>query len=98
MIEHFANLKKKNKEFQWSFRHEIFFKKLKKAFRNNPVIKVFDPTKELTPTTDASERAITAMVSQEGHSRKLTAAETNYSNTEKEALIIVWSSEKVCNL
>ena len=57
---------------------------------------MFDPRKkkEVTLTTDASERTIAGVVSQEGHpimylSRKLSLAECNYSNTEKEALAIV---------
>ena len=49
---------------------------------------MFDPKKEITLATDASERAIAAVVSQEGHpimylSRKLSSAECNYSNIEK---------------
>ena len=46
-------------------------------------------------TTDASEKAIGGVLSQEGHpvlyiSRKLSQAEQNYSNTEREALAILF--------
>ena len=46
-------------------------------------------------TTDASEKAIGGVLSQEGHpviyvSRKLSQAEKNYSNIEREALAIVF--------
>ena len=64
---------------------------------------MFGPKKEVNLTTDASERAIAAVVSHEGHlimylSRKLSSAECNYSNIEKEALAIVWSMERTQNL
>ena len=64
-----------------------------------PVIKVFDPRKEVTLTTDASEHAVSAILSQDDHpimylSRRLTKAELNYSNIEKEALAIVWSTQR----
>ena len=54
-------------------------------------MKIFDPNKELTLTKYASEYDIAAIISLEGHleiylSRKLTAAETNYTNIEKKHL------------
>ena len=77
-------------------------KALKKALTTKPVIKIFNPKKEVTLTTDANEHAIAAVVSQEGHpimylSRKLSSAECNYSNIEKEALAIGWSMERIQN-
>ena len=62
-------------------------------------MKIFDPKKEITLTTDASECAVSVISSQENHpimylSRKLTKAEINNSNIEKEALVIVWSIER----
>ena len=67
------------------------------------VIKIFEPKKEVTLTTDASECAIAAVISQEGYlimylSRKLSLAECNYFDIEKEALAIVWSMERAQNL
>ncbi len=54
---------------------------------NKPVAKVFDPNKEIVHTTDASELAVSAILSQDGHPfiKKSTSAEDNYSNIEKEA-------------
>ena len=62
-------------------------------------MKIFDPKKEITLTTDATEHAVSAILSQEDRpiiylSRKLTKAEVNHSNIEKEALVIVWSTER----
>ena len=84
---------RKKVEFTWTQ------KPLKKALTSKPVIKIFDPKKEVTLTTDASKRAIAAVVSQEDHpimylSGKLPSADYNYSNIEKEALAIVWSMER----
>ena len=75
------------------------FEALKKVLTSKPVIEIFDLKKDVTLTTDASERAIAAVESLEGHpvmylSRKLSSAECNYSNIEKEALAIVWSMER----
>ena len=63
------------------------------------VVKIFDPKKDITLTTDASEHSIFRILSQEGHpimylSRRLTNTEFNYSNIEKEALVIVWTTTK----
>ena len=64
-----------------------------------PVVKIFDPKKNITLTTDASEHSISGILSQEGHpimclSRRLTNTEFNYSNVEKEALAIVWTTTR----
>ena len=60
------------------------------------VVKIFDPKKDTTLTTDASEYSKSGILSQEGHlimylSRRLTNTEFNYSNIEKEALAMVWT-------
>ena len=61
-------------------------------------MKILDPKKEIILTTDASEFAVSAILSQDHPimylSRKLTKAEVNNSNIKKEALAIVWSTER----
>ena len=94
--------KKKKTEFTWTQKQNKAFKALKKALTSKLIIKIFDPKKEITLTTDTSECAIAAVVSQESHpimylSRKLSLAECNYYNIEKEALTIVWSTERAQN-
>ena len=61
-----------------------------------PIVKIFDPKKDITLTKDAREHSISGILSQEGHpimylSRGLTNIEFNYSNIDKEALAIVWT-------
>ena len=58
-----------------------------------PVVKIFNPKKDITLTKDASEHSISGILSQEGHPiRRLRNTEFNYSDTEKEALTIVWTT------
>ena len=99
LIEPFVE---KNVEFKWTQEQNKAFEELKKVLPSKTVIKIFDPKNEVTLTTDASERAVAAVASQEGHpimylSRKLSSAECNYSNIEKEAWAIDWSMEKAQN-
>ena len=59
-----------------------------------PVVNIFDPKKDITLITDASEHLISGILSQEGRpimylSRRLTSTECNYLDIEKEALVIV---------
>lgn len=66
---------------------------------SRPVVQPFDPKKITTLTTDASEKAISAIFSQNGHlviylSRKLKQSEQSMSNIEREALAIVWTTQK----
>ena len=70
------------------------FKNIKNELCVNPLFQPYSMTKEATVTTDASEKAIGAVSSQEGHlviyvSRKLSQADQNYSSFEREALAIV---------
>ena len=64
-----------------------------------PVVKIFDPKKDITLTTDASEHSISGILLQEGHpviylSRRLTNTDYNDSNIEKGALAIVWTTAR----
>ena len=61
---------------------------------SRPVVQPYSLKKEVTITTDASEKAIDGVLSQEGHpviyvSQRLSLAEQRYSNIEREALAIV---------
>ena len=97
-------LTKKNARFTWTSSHQTAFDHMKKALTRAPVMSYFDTTKETFITVDASSVGISAILSQQGSdadtpqvvayaSRVLTPVEQRYSQTEKEALGIVWGIE-----
>lgn len=78
------------------------FNKCKTLLTNDPILQYPDFTKEFILTTDASNIAIGAVLSQGTvgldkpicyASRTLNDSETNYSTIEKELLAIVWATK-----
>lgn len=72
------------------------FEKLKNLISSHPILRFPNYEKQFVLTTDASNYAIGAVLSQEGHpvcfaSRTLNNHERNYSATDKEFLAILWS-------
>ena len=97
-------LTKKNAHFQWQAEHQQAFQKLKNAITSVPVMAYFDTKKDTVITVDASPVVISAILAQKkpNHddcrivayaSRALSPVEKRYSQTEKEALSIVWAVE-----
>jgi RNase H-like domain found in reverse transcriptase/Reverse transcriptase (RNA-dependent DNA polymerase)/Integrase zinc binding domain len=88
----------KDKAYHWENEQQSALDQLKQCLISAPVLILPDPTKPFTVTTDASDLAIGAVLSQDqgkGHqpiayeSRKLSPAEQNYPVHEKELLAIV---------
>ena len=88
----------KDKKFQWTTPEQIAFDILKEKLTTAPVLLLPDPNKPFTITTDASDFAIGAVLTQDQgkgeqpvayESRKLSPAEQNYAVHEKELLAIV---------
>ena len=84
-----------SKSFAWDDECQNAFDGLKKELASYPVIQPYSLEKEAIVTTGASQEAIGGILTQEGHpviyvSRKLSKAERNYSNIEREALAIIW--------
>ena len=84
--------------FKWGTEERESFEALKKAITTAPVLRPPDPSKRFVVTTDASEFAIGAVLSQgekSDHqvvayeSRKLHPSETRYAVHDKELLAIV---------
>lgn len=96
-------LLKKGVKFIWSEETEKAFKDLKGKILESPILQYPDFTKPFRLTTDASTKAIAAVLSQMSDnnidlpiafaSRSLLDAETKYSTTELELLAIVWAIE-----
>ena len=76
----FTDIRKRGTSFKWNEAHARAFESLKSDLGNEPVVRIYESNKELVITTGASETAISAVLSQEGHpvlylSRSLTPAE-----------------------
>ena len=94
-----ANLKKEA-QFTWSAECQTAFDHLKHLFTTAPVLHHFDPDLPTRLETDASDCAVAGVLVQRAptddlwhpvafRSRKLSAAELNYTVSEKEILAIV---------
>ena len=86
-------LLKKNTPFEWNQRAEDAFVTLKDLLTNGPLLQYPDFTRQFVLTTDASNEALGAILSQgpigqdlpiSYASRALTNPEKNYSTTKKE--------------
>ena len=97
-------LTKKNVEFKWTYQHQQALETLTQALTSAPVMAYFDISKETLVTVDTSPVGISAILSQcvKGTndyrvvayaSRALIPVECHYSQTEQEALAIVWAVE-----
>jgi len=96
------DLRKRSTNFKWSEECDDAFNKLKNILSSNPVVKPFDINEKCILTTDASKVSIGSVLMQNNRpviyaSRKLTKAEQNYSNIEREALAIFWSVRRLKN-
>lgn len=95
-----TKLLKKDIPFNWTEEQQQTFDKLRNILISPTILKYPDFTKEFVLTTDASNFAIGAVLSQ-GEigkdlpiayaSRTLNSAEGNYNTTEKELLAIKWA-------
>ena len=97
-------LTKKNTKFEWNEIHQKAFEQLTSALTSAQCMAYFDMQKDTFVTVDASPVGLSAILSQRTPgqdddkvisyaSRALTAVETRYSQTEKEALAILWGIE-----
>ena len=92
-------LTKKNQKFEWGEAQQHAFETLKSAFTSAPILRHFDPAREITLETDASNLVSAGILSQpddEGilhpvafYSKKHSPAECGYPIYDKELLAIV---------
>jgi len=94
----------KDVPWEWTDKQETVITALKQALASTPVMAYFDPSKSTELIVDASPVGLGAMLTQrtnvsEEHqvvsyaSRALSSVEQRYSQTEREALAIVWACE-----
>ena len=74
---------------------EVVFQKLKTAISAKSCVKYFDPTKPTTLEVDSSTKGLGAAILQDGQpvafaSKALNSAQSNYPNTDREMLTIVF--------
>lgn len=98
-----SRLTRKNIKWQWNNEEQHAFEHLKHLLTTSPILQQADDSKAFVIKTDASGYAIGAVLVQgesadehpvEYASRLLTSAEINYSTIEREALAVVWATEK----
>lgn len=97
-----TNLLKKDVKFHWNDNCQESFEKLKHTLVNPPLLQYPDFSQKFNLTTDASQYALGAVLSQgpigkdlplSFASRTLNKAERNYSTIEREFLAIVWACQ-----
>ncbi|CAB4034315.1 Hypothetical predicted protein [Paramuricea clavata] len=99
LSEPLRRLTQNDATWTWSTEQENAFIPLKQSLTADTIIAYFDPSKEIEIIVDASPVGLGAMLEQDGRivafaSRALTDTESRYSQTEREALAIVWASQE----
>ena len=89
-------LRQKDKPFKWTYERQRTFQSLVDELTSEPLVQPYSLDKEVTLTTDASEKTIGAVLTSNDHpviyiSRNVTSAEQKYSNIEQEALAVVFA-------
>ena len=92
-------LKTKNHTFNWGEEQQRSFDKIKVALAFGPILAIANPTQPFVLDTDASDKAVGAVLLQMGkpiafESKKLDKAQQNYSVYEKELYAIVHALKK----
>ena len=103
LSEPLRRLTKKGVEFQWGPEQAAAFQKLKDELARAEILGYYDKDAETHVITDASPVGLGAVLAQKQKgefrvimyaSRSLTEVERRYSQTEREALAIVWACER----
>jgi hypothetical protein len=98
-----TDLTHKDTPFHWTTQTQEAFDQLKTRMASTPVLCIPDPAYPFTVTTDASDYAVGAVLSQDqGHgpqpvafiSRKMNDHERNYATHEKETLAVMHALKK----
>ena len=104
--EPLRRLTHKDQPWEWTSQHDRAVNELKDALVKAPVTAHFDPAKDTEISVDVSPVGFAVILSQTDQatginhiityaSRSLTETEQHYSQTEREALAIVWACERL---
>ena len=99
VIAPLTRLLKKEVSWNWSSAQQEAFQKLKDRLTSAPVLRMYDPLREVTLENDASEFGIGSALMQGGQpvayaSRLLSESERRYAQIEKEMLAVVFGLER----
>jgi transposase InsO family protein len=104
ITEPLRKLTKKKSLWQWTEAHNTALNKIRSALTSAPVLAYFDLNKDTELLVDASPVGLGAILIQSDSndmrhvvayaSRALTDVEQRYSQTEREALAVVWACER----
>lgn len=86
--------------FEWGAEQDDSFDKILQEIRDPRILQHFDYRKATEVITDASPIGMSGILTQDGKpvkflSRKLSKVEQRYSQTEREALAVIWACEKL---
>ena len=98
VCEPLRKLTHKDVPWEWNDNHEKTFERLKEILSDKTTIAYFNPSEATEVIVDASPVGLGAVLTQKNKvvayaSRALTAVESRYSQTEREALAVVWACE-----
>lgn len=94
---------KEQESFHWGKEQAVAFRKIKDALSSADILAIFNKQAPTTMIADASPVGLGAVLAQEHAgvlrpvsfaSRALTDVERHYSQTEREALALVWACER----
>jgi hypothetical protein len=85
--------------FHWTEQHQNSFNRIKKDVTQAPVLKLFDPNKQITLQVDSSKYGLGATLIQDDHpvlyaSKSLDKTQQNYAVIERELLAICFACQK----
>ncbi len=98
ITEPLCTLPKSDQPWTWTPQHQHAFDQLKNLLTSDTVLSYFNPHKEATIIVDARPVGLGAILCQDNHvvayaSRSLTPVEQRYSQTEREALGVLFVCE-----
>ena len=103
ITEPLRKLTHKSSVWEWTEKQEKSLKQIREALTNAPTLAYFNENHETEIFVDASPVGLGAILTQKSRngerhtiaygSRALTAVESRYSQTEREALAVVWACE-----